>query len=201
MVKDIVPELASPIPSCLDVDAIANPQSGGHGFTDGERDDLHGDFSRTYHPYHPLASSAGPSRRSRNHNLSSTWRFWNITIPSRRHSPENESTPLQQRPKHSLFAGHTDPQPVTISAGRKQNSIHVARPPVKTNAQTGQSSSMTARPAVPPVSIPQPQSQVQTTTQQPAPEEDYGFWGNFCLALGCIRRTRRAVSTAQSAAS
>ncbi|KAG2031709.1 WD40-repeat-containing domain protein [Suillus americanus] len=125
MVKDIVPELSSPTPSCLDVDAIAKPQSGGYGFTDGERDDLQRDF---FPPYYPLKSSAGPSRRSQHHNLSPTWRFWNITVPSRRHPSENESTPLQQRFKHSLLAQQTGPQPVTVSAGRKKNDLRSASP-------------------------------------------------------------------------
>ncbi|KAG1776058.1 hypothetical protein EV702DRAFT_1112214 [Suillus placidus] len=197
MVKDIVPELASPTPSCLDVDAT-NPQSGGYGFTDGERDDPYGDSFQIDQPYHPSAPSAGPSRRSRHHNPSPTWRFWNITVPSRRHSPADESTVLQQRPKHSLFPRYTGPQPVTVAAGRKNNRIYVARPPAKINTQTGQSSSMTAQPAAQPISTPQPQSQsqVRTRTQQPAPDKDYGCWANFCLALWCIRRTRPVVPTA-----
>jgi hypothetical protein len=199
MVKDIVPELASPTPSCLDADTIADPQSGDYGFTDGERDDPQTNF---FQSYHPLTPSAGPSRRSRYNNISPTWRFWNIAIPSRRHSPANESTALQQRPKHSPLTGYTGPQSVAVSAGRKKNRIYVSRPPEKTNARTGQSSSTTVQPAAPPVSIPQPQSQsqVQMTTQQSAPEEDYGCWGKFWLTLGCIRRTRRVVPAAQLAA-
>lgn len=199
MVKDVVPELASPTPSCLDADTIADPQSGDYGFTDGERDDPQTNF---FQSYHPLTPSAGPSRRSRYNNISPTWRFWNIAIPSRRHSPANESTALQQRPNHSPLAGYTGPQSVAVSAGRKKNRIYVSRPPEKTNARTGQSSSTTVQPAAPPVSIPQPQSQsqVQMTTQQSAPEEDYGCWGKFWLTLGCIRRTRRVVPAAQLAA-
>lgn len=196
-VKDIVPELASPTSSCLNVDAT-NLQLGGDVFTNSERDDSYGDCDY-FKPYHPSAPSAGPSRRSQHHSPSSAWRFWNITVPSRRHSPATESTALHQRFKHNLFARYTGPQSVSVAAGRKKNRIYVA--PVKTNAHSGQSSSTAARPAVRPVSAPQSQSQSQATTQQPTPDEDYGCWANFCLALWCIpRRTRPTVSSTQLSA-
>ncbi|KAG1803216.1 WD40-repeat-containing domain protein [Suillus variegatus] len=152
--KDMVPELTetqpqSPTPSCFDVD-VTNPQSRSDVFTDDESDTSYGDC---FQPYHPSAPSSGPYRRSRNHNLSPTQRFWNtITVPSRRHLPENESTALQPRPKHSLFAQYTGPQPVTVAAGGGKK----WRPPVKTSTQTGQSSSTITQPTAQPLSMSRP---------------------------------------------
>ncbi|KAG2072855.1 WD40 repeat-like protein [Suillus decipiens] len=209
-VKDMAPELTTPIPSCLDVDATT-AQSGADVFTDGEKDDPYGgyfevnlvfcdmkdtsiDNEQTYEPYHTSAPSAGPSR-SRNCSPSSAWRFWNIADYSRRNSPADESTALQQRTKHGLFMRYTGPQPVTIAAGRKKNRIYVARPLLKINAQTGQSSLTTAQAVVQPISTPRPQilTRVQTKTPQPASEKECGCWTNFCLALWCIRRRTRTV--------
>ncbi|KAG2365264.1 hypothetical protein BDR07DRAFT_1399357 [Suillus spraguei] len=172
----MAPELATPILSCLDVDAT-NAQSGGDVFTDGEKDDPYGGYFQNYEPYYTSAPSAGPSR-SRNCSPSSAWRFWNIADYSRRNSPANESTALQQRTKHGLFMR-----------------IYVTRPLVKTNAQTGQSSLATAQAVVQPISTPRPQilTRVQTKTQQPASEKVCGCWANFCLSLWCIRRRTRAV--------
>ncbi|KAG2090206.1 WD40-repeat-containing domain protein [Suillus discolor] len=198
VVKDMVPELTSPPPSCLDVD-VTNPQSSSDVFTDGESDTSYGDCFQTDQPYHPSAPPSGPYRRSRNHNLSPTQRFWNtITVPSRRHLPANESTALQPRPKHSFFAQYTGPQPVTVAVGGNKSRIYVGRLPVKTSTQTGQSSSTITQPTAQPLSMsrPQTQTQVQTTKQQPTPEENYGCWSNFCLAFWCIRRARPVVPTA-----
>ncbi|KAG2126240.1 hypothetical protein DEU56DRAFT_823053 [Suillus clintonianus] len=191
MVNEIAPELPAPPPSCLEADAT-------QFLTEEGGDDPYSDFFQSSQPYRPSAPS-GPSRRFQGLYPSSARRLWNLLIPSRHRLTASGSIGLQQRPKRS----HTSPQPVTVSAGRKTKRVYIARPPAKNDAQASQSSSSTAQPVAQPHPTPQPQShhQVQTATQQPQ-EEDYGCWGNFCLALWCIpRRTRPAVSAAQPAAS
>lgn len=191
IVKDIVPELPSPAPSCLEIDAT-NPcaQSGS---------DDYGDF---FQPHHPSAPS-GPFSRFKGPGPSSAHRLWNFLFSS----PASESVALQPRTKRSLFARHTGPRPVTVAAGRKKKRIYVARPPVKATAQTSQSSSAVAHSVAQPSSTtqsqPQSHPQVQTTTtQQPTQAEEYGCWGNFCLVLGCIPRPiHTVVSAAQPAVS
>ncbi|KAG2053723.1 WD40 repeat-like protein [Suillus hirtellus] len=120
VVKDMVPELISPTPSCLDVD-VTNRRSRSDVFADRGSDNSYGGCFQTYQPYRPSAPPPGPYGRSWNHNLSplstSVILLQTITVPSRRHSPANESTALQPRPKHSLFAQYTSPQPVSVAAG------------------------------------------------------------------------------------
>ncbi|KAG2034103.1 WD40-repeat-containing domain protein [Suillus americanus] len=174
-IKGVAPELPSLASSCLEVDAT-EPL-----IEEERRDDPHGNFFQS-------SQSCHPSRSQRPH-ASSARLLWNILIPSRHRPTASESIALQQRSKRSLFAWQTGPQPVTVAAGRKNSAT-----PVRTNTQTGQSSPATAQPTAQPNSTPQPQSRPQTTIQQP---EDYGCWGNFCLALWCIPRRPRVVSTVQ----
>lgn len=185
VVREIAPELPSPPPSCLEADATTHfAQSGS---------DEYGDFFQSYHP----SASLGPSRPSKHPHESSARRFLNIFIPFRHLQTTSESIVLHQRPQSSFFGRHSEPQPVTIAAGRKTKRRWIARPLVKTNSQAGQSSSATIQPAAQPHSMPQPQA--QATAQQPA-QEDHGCWGNFCLALGCIpQRPLPAVSSPQPA--
>ncbi|KAG2148842.1 hypothetical protein DEU56DRAFT_782495 [Suillus clintonianus] len=187
--KHIAPELASPSPSCLDVQATGNNEEG--------HDDPynHDNFFRSSRPSGP---SSGPPRSSQR-LPPSTRRFWSILMPSRHHPPVNLSSP-QPRPKRSFFAWHTGPKPVTVSAGRRKNRIYVALPPSQkknadTNTQAGQTSS-TGQPHL--VSNMPQHTQTQSETQ-PA-QEDYGCWGNFCLALGCVPR-RSVPSAVQASAS
>ncbi|KAG2119484.1 WD40-repeat-containing domain protein [Suillus discolor] len=123
MVKDIAPELPSPLSSCLNVDAT-NPLVQSWG-------DDYGDFFQSYHP----SVLSGPSRRSLRLRASSARHLWNVFIPSRHHPTANEAIALQQRPKRSLFARYTGPQPVTVAAARKKERCWIAPPPKKTNAR------------------------------------------------------------------
>jgi WD40 repeat protein len=189
VVKEIAPELPSPPPSCLE------PSTSNH-FARSESDD-HGDFFQSYHPSAPPGSSCRPQDT----HASSARQFWNILIPFRHRPAASESIALQQqRPKRSFFGHHSGPQLVTVPTVHKTNRRWTARPPVKTNAQAGQSPSATIQPTIQPHSMPQP-LQVQATTQQPA-GEDHGCWGKFCITLGCIpRRSLPVPSTAQPAMS
>lgn len=185
VVREIAPELPSPPPSCLDVDATTP-------FAQSGSDD-YGDFFQSYHP----SASLSPPHRSKRPHESLARRFLNIFVPFRHRPTASESTVLHQRPRSSFFGRRSEPQPVTITAGRKTKRRWIARPTVNTNSQAGQSSSATIQPAVQPHSMPQPPPQAQTTAQQPA-QEDHGCWSNFCLALGCIpRRPLPAISSPQ----
>ncbi|KAG1860069.1 WD40-repeat-containing domain protein [Suillus subluteus] len=188
VVKEIAPELPSPPSSCLEADTT-NP------FAQSRSDD-YGD-SQSYHP----SALPGPSCRSKNAPASPARRFWNIRIPFRDCPTESEPTALHQRPKHSFFGRRSGPQPVTVPAAHRIKKRWIARPPVKTNAQAGQSPSATIQHTTQPHSTPQPQPQVQETIQQPA-QEDHSRWGKFCIALGCIpRRPLPVHSPAQPATS
>ncbi|KAG2336184.1 WD40 repeat-like protein [Suillus weaverae] len=189
LVKEIAPELPSPPPSCLEVDATNH-------FAQSGSDD-YGDFFQSYHP----SSPPGPSRRSQHPHISSARRFLNFPIPFRHRPTTSESTALHQRPKRSFFARSSGPQPVIVPAAHKIKRRWIARPPVKTNAQSGQSTSATTQHAAQPHSTPQPQHIQAQATTQPA-QVDHGCWGKFCLALGCIpRRPLSVPSAAQPAAS
>lgn len=188
VVKEIAPEITSPPPSCLEVDAT-NP------LAQSESDD-HGDFFQSYPPSAP----PGPSHRSQNTQSSSARRFWNILIPFRHGPTASESIALQQHPKRSFFWGRSGSQPVTVSAVHKIKRRLIARPPAETNAQAGLSSSTITHPAAQPNSTPQP-PEAEATTQQLS-QQAHGCWGNFCLALGCIpRRPLPVVSAAQPSTS
>ncbi|KAG1817693.1 WD40-repeat-containing domain protein [Suillus subaureus] len=177
VVKEIAPEVPSPPSSCLEVDAT-NP------FTQSGSDD-YGGFFQSYHP-------SAPSRRFQQPHVSFARRFLNIPIPFRRRPTASESIALHHRPKRSFFGRRSGPQPVTVSAAQKTKRRWIVRPPVKTNAQAGQSTSATTQPAVQPL--------LAQVTTQPLAQEDHGCWGNFCLALGCIpRRPLPIPSVAQPA--
>ncbi|KAG1768830.1 WD40-repeat-containing domain protein [Suillus occidentalis] len=191
VVREIATELPSPPPSCLEVSTLASTvfvhlfielsQADATTHFAQSGSDEYGDFFQSYHP----SASLGPSRPSKHPHESSARRFLNIFIPFRHLQTTSESIVLHQRPQSSFFERHSEPQPVTIAAGRKTKRRWIARPLVKTNSQAGQSSSATIQPAAQPHSMPQPQA--QATAQQPA-QEDHGCWGNFRLALGCIPR-------------
>lgn len=100
VVKEIVPELPLPPPSCLEVDAT-NPCT-----QSGSDDSVH--FFQSYHPSAP----PDPSCRSQNAHASSAHRFWNILIPFRHRPTESESIELHQRPKYSFLGRRSKPQPV-----------------------------------------------------------------------------------------
>lgn len=177
--KHIAPELASPSPSCLDVNDI----------TEEGRDDPY-DGDNFFRSSRPLGPSSGLPRSSQHIRLSSARRFWNIFIPSRPRPPVNQPIPLHQRRKRSFFVRHTGPTPVTVSAAKAKNRIYVARPPpsqkknADTNSPAGQKSS-----AEQPHSASDMLQHTQTQSETRPAKEDYGCWVNFCLALGIHHRT------------
>ncbi|OAX36847.1 WD40 repeat-like protein [Rhizopogon vinicolor AM-OR11-026] len=198
MVKDIAPELLSPSPSCLEVDATTPTK--GHEITEEGRDNVYDGFFGSSEPSHPFTyGSSHPSHRPHPFSLR---RLWNILIPSR-HGPPAESIPLQPRIKRSFFARHTGPQPVTVSAARPKKLYWTAPRRVlpedqsaekengNTDAETGQSSSAAAQSssAAAPSSMPQEPQLLQTQpSTRPTQEDryDYGCWGNFLHAACCI---------------
>ncbi|KAJ8587028.1 tricorn protease domain 2-containing protein [Rhizopogon salebrosus TDB-379] len=197
MVKDIAPKLPLTSLLCLDVDATKpSAQSEGDG-------DVYDDFFRSSdpslsRPYTPH----GPSHPSEPFHPSRARRMWNTLIPFRHRPPSNESIPPHPLSDRSVFSWRPGPRPITVSAGRPRRLYWMVPRPVlpanqtveegngngngngNTNPSTAQLPSAATRPQPTPHN---PQhSQTQAMTQPAEKNHDFGCWGNFCLAVGCI---------------